>query len=338
MTRAMIRAVAIASAIAALAPRTRAEPKYVIRMAAIAPDGTGWAREVRAFARDVEAETDGEVRIKWYMGGIAGNEVEVIDRIKRGQVDGAASAGPLCAKVSPSWRVFAIVGLFQSRDELHYVQQALRPRLADEFRRSGFEPLAFGSLGPHVILSSRRVTTLAEARKQKLFIWDLDDVGVAMSRAMGLDVVPLPLEQAARAYDDHRLDGFISIPSATLGFQWYTRAHFMLNLQLEFVTGCIAITSRAYDRLPAEDQRALLGAAAKLAERIDVVTRAQDDQLLGGIFERQGVVPQAASEQLRAEFLTAARAARDQLGERLAPVELIQKVLALLADYRLEHR
>jgi TRAP-type C4-dicarboxylate transport system substrate-binding protein len=331
-------ALTLALALALALPSTAtAEPKYVIRMAAIAPEGTGWAREVRGFSRELEAATHGDVLIKWYMGGIAGNEVQVLDRIQRGQLDGAASAGPLCQRWSPLWRVFAVMGLFQSREELDYVQQQLRGPLEEDFRKAGFEMLGMGDLGPHVILSNAPLRTLDDFRHIKLFHWNLEEVGLMMSREMGLQVVPLPLEEAARAYDERRVEAFVSVPTATLGFQWYTRAHHMLDLRMGFVAGCIAMTSRAFDRLPPPYRREALAAAAKLAVRIGDMGRRQDEQLLSGAFQKQGVSPAAATEALRTQFLSVARAARERLGARLVPREVMQRVLALLADYRAEH-
>ncbi len=313
------------------------EKHHVIRLAGIAPEGTSWAQEVRAFARGVEADTHGEVQIKWYLGGIAGNEVEALDRIKRGQLDGVASAGPGCTVIAPSARVFAMVGLFQTRDEMTYVQQRLRPELEEEFRKAGFFLLSLSSLGPKVILAREPVHTVEEMRKVRLFDWDLDDVGVLQSREMGLNIVPAPLERAAGAFDERKIDGFISIPTATLGFQWYTRAHYMLDLRMGFVSACLVMTNRAYDRLPVEDQRILQAAAAKLAARVDETGRITDDQLLGGVFQKQGVVPSQVSDAVRMQFMAAARAAREKLGDRLVPQALVQRVLALLADYRAEH-
>jgi hypothetical protein len=42
--------------------------------------------------------------------------------------------------------------------------------------------------------------------------------------------------------------------------------------------------------------------------------------------------------ELRAQFLDAAHAARDKLGGKVVPDELVVKVQAWLADYRNEHR
>src|SRR5690348_4499292 len=75
-----------------------------LRFATVAPQGTGWAREIDAFTRDVATATDGGVQLKWYMGGIAGDEFEVIDRIHKDQLDGAALS-IACEKLAPSLHV-----------------------------------------------------------------------------------------------------------------------------------------------------------------------------------------------------------------------------------------
>ncbi|MGZ3405855.1 MAG: hypothetical protein ACXVAN_05380, partial [Polyangia bacterium] len=79
MRRRVSCALALALASSSLAA-AHASPAHVLRFATIAPDGTEWARLSRNFAREVEQGTDGEVQIKWYFGGIAGDEKEMIAR------------------------------------------------------------------------------------------------------------------------------------------------------------------------------------------------------------------------------------------------------------------
>src|SRR4051812_42020614 len=92
-----------------------AAQEHVLRFATIIPDGTPWAREVRAFARDVEKKTAGSVRVKIYFGGIAGDETESLQRIQRDQLD-ATVASMLCHRLAPSMRVTRVPGLLQGRE------------------------------------------------------------------------------------------------------------------------------------------------------------------------------------------------------------------------------
>jgi hypothetical protein len=75
----------------------------------------------------------------------------------------------------------------------------------------------------------------------------------------------------------------------------------------------------------------------KFGLRIDDTTRVQDEELLGGLFAKQGVRTVPVSPLLRAQFLDAAHAARDQLGTSLVPTDLLLQVQSFLADYRSVH-
>src|SRR5947209_8767502 len=120
-----------ATFVAVLAGGASAEP-VTLRFASLVPDGTAWARELHAFARDVETNSHGELRVKWYLGGIAGDENVVPERIKKGQLDGEA-AGVSCASLAPSLRVLRVVGLIRRRAEAHAVIGRMRAALDAEF-------------------------------------------------------------------------------------------------------------------------------------------------------------------------------------------------------------
>src|SRR5690349_20971187 len=114
--------IALLELVTAVAP---AEP-VTLRMAAIAPEGTTWAHEIRTFSRDLEAESRGRVRMKWYLGGIAGDEQAALERVRRGQLDGLAGAS-FCDRVAPSMNVIRVPGLFANRDEVGYLIGKLKP-------------------------------------------------------------------------------------------------------------------------------------------------------------------------------------------------------------------
>jgi hypothetical protein len=78
--------------------------------------------------------------------------------------------------------------------------------------------------------------------------------------------------------------------------------------------------------------------AAKTIARLEEIGREQDEALLNRLFAKQGLRRVPASESFRAEFFVTARNARETLGDKLVPTELLQRVLGLLADYRGVHR
>jgi TRAP-type C4-dicarboxylate transport system substrate-binding protein len=333
---AAARVVLIASLLLVAPPAEAGEP-IVLRVGTSAPDGTGWAREFHAFARYVEAEARGALRIKLYLNSVAGDELEMGERVRKGQLDGVASGQLLCQALAPSLRVLRIPGVFQSRDEARDVITHLASVIDAETASRGFVVLGAAGLGPDVLFTRTPVRSLADARKLKLWRWDGDDVGIALSRAMGLDIVPTPLGDARRAYDEGALDGFVAAPSAALAFQWSAAASYVTDLHSGYVYGCLVFGERQFQRLPSELQAALRAGGARMLVGIEELGRRQDEQLLGSLFARQGLKTVAVSTAFRGEYFAAAKAARDRVAGSLVPRALLERVLRMLADYRIEH-
>jgi TRAP-type C4-dicarboxylate transport system substrate-binding protein len=327
-----------ACALIALVSTAWADEPRVIRVASPAPEGTAWAREAHAFARDLEQLTHGSLKVKFYFGGITGDELQTTERIRRGQLDGMASGGMACMRLAPSMRVLRVLGVFQSREESAYVSGRLRATLDEEFAKAGFVNMGELGIGPDMFFTREPVRSLADLKKLKLWNWDLDPIYEAELKAMGLNIVQLPLTEAAKAYQEGRIDGFIAVPAAALAFQWSTQAKYLSDLHVGFLRGCFLTSTRSWDLLTVEQQNAFREANARVAARLEQLGREQDEALMRGGFQKQGLQIVTAPAELRSVFFEQARAVREKLGEQLVPAALLQRVLGMLADFRAEHR
>lgn len=330
-------AVVVAVAAGAVGGARAAEP-VVLRMATVAPDGTAWTREMRAASREIEDETDGRLRLKWYFGAIAGDDVAVGERIAHGQLDGAASGGMLCTRAAPAMRVLRIPGVVQDRAQMTYVLARLRPIADEQFRQAGLVNLATTVLGPSVIFSRDPIRTFEDLQRTPMWRWDLDDVAITLLRAAGLHVVPLPLQAASAAYDDKRVDGFSALPAAALAFQWTSQARYFTELPMDYLAGCVVVSTRSFDALSVEDRQVLRAAVAKMAMRAEDLEQRMTEALFGSLFEKQGMHRVTPSKLFWAQYLETARDARNRLASRLVDPVLLQHVLGWLGDYYSESR
>ena len=322
--------------VCALVAPAAAEP-VTLRFATAAPDGTAWARLFRTMGRELEADSHGGIVTKWYFGGIAGNETQMLDRMKRNQLDAVLSGGMMCMALSPSMRVLRLLGLFQSHDEASYVLGRLRATIDREFAAAGFQNLGEASLGSDMMFTRTPINSVADLKKARLWFWDLDEPMRAQLTAMGVPAVGLPVEEAARAFEDKRTDGFLAVPTAVLAFQWSAGTRYLSELRLGFLPGCMVVSHRAWDQLTVEERNLLTTATGKTQARLQELSRSQDEALLGGLFQRQGVKKTAVSAGFVSEFFEAARSARTALRDKLVPGELIDRVTGWLADYRAEY-
>jgi TRAP-type transport system periplasmic protein len=327
---------ALAAIVVALLLAPGAHAQTVIRMATPVPEGTLWWRAIHAFQQQVDKETGGQLRFKIYYGGIAGDEIQVGERIRREQLDGAFSGGMLCMRAAPSMRVMRVLGLFQGRAELNYVLGRLKPVLDEEFRRAGFVSLGLVGIGPELIFSRKPVRTLAEAKATRLWVWGDDNTLGPGLDGLGFKTVRADLPAAGRLYDEGKIDGFVAAPSAALAFQWSARSKYLLPLRLASLDACVIISNRAFDPLPDAWKSIVRNAAAHAVSLCEELGREQDDALLGGLFAKQGLTILPLLPATVSQFFFESRALRDKVP--LVPAELLERVLTLLADYRAEHR
>jgi TRAP-type C4-dicarboxylate transport system substrate-binding protein len=333
---ARVVAVAVGIGCALLSSRGLAvdTPTVVLRMATIAPDGTEWARLSRAFARTLEEGSGGSVRVKWYFGGVAGDERAELDRLRRGQLDGIAGAA-YCKQLAPSLRALEVAGMIRSPGDAADVLRTLRPETERELAKTPFRAL-FISLGfGHRVLFSRTpVRSLADLRAGRYWVWEYDDVLSRQLSAIGIHVVPMTLNEAAAAYEDHRIDGFIVIPQAALAFQYSSIVRYYTDLETAYLPGCLVLRTTSVDQMVYHDQTALLEAAAKLKVHFEEAGARQDDQLLGSLFMKQGLQAVPMSAAFRDEWFRATRQAYGKLRDELVPSVAAQQALEAIGSAR----
>jgi TRAP-type C4-dicarboxylate transport system substrate-binding protein len=168
-----------------------------------------------------------------------------------------------------------------------------------------------------------------------MWMWELAETFRKSAERIGLHIVPLPVETAGRAFDEHRVDALVGVPTAAVAYQWTARVKAFTPLNLGLLPGCVIVSRRAFDTLTPDQQTALRTAIGKLLARFDQIGRMLDDQLIGSVIEKQGIQKVAVSDSFRREFLAAAQRAYSQPG--LVPPELLAKVQKWLAEYRAQH-
>jgi TRAP-type C4-dicarboxylate transport system substrate-binding protein len=219
------------------------------------------------------------------------------------------------------------------------VLSRLREKIDGEFHKNGFVLLNTAPLGPHILFSRKPVRSIADLRGMRFWVWDMDDVLHLMLPELGVKFEKLKLAEGERAYLEGRIDGFVAPPSVALAFQWSALVKYVSDLRLDFLSACLTIDQRSFDPLPDNQRRALVEASIKAGLRITEVSQQLDARLMDeGLFTRQGVTIVPVSEAFRSEFYQQAEQVRERMKPRLPDPTLVDRILALLADFRVSPR
>ena len=102
-----------------------------LKIATLAPDGSSWMQAMRDGAAEVDRLTEGRVKLRFYPGGVMGNENSVLRKIRVGQLQGGALTGGGLASLYPDSQIYSLPFLFLSYAEVAYVRERVDPILLE---------------------------------------------------------------------------------------------------------------------------------------------------------------------------------------------------------------
>ncbi|OQY41405.1 MAG: hypothetical protein B6240_15265 [Desulfobacteraceae bacterium 4572_87] len=191
------------------------KPQYLIKFATVAPDGSAWVKQIRLVDKELREKSGGRMGLGIYAGGIAGDELDVLKKMRVGQLQCAAFSGVGFGKILPMVRVLDLPYLFRNDQEVDRVHRALFDYFAEAFQKKGFLPLVH-STGA-ILISSRYfkklppdLATLLQ-NTMKTAMADLTTTlrhqredAIQVIRDSGITVIPAPSEAARKPfYDTH---------------------------------------------------------------------------------------------------------------------------------------
>jgi len=113
----------------------------VIKLASPFPAGSLWDTALHKMADEWHEISAGQVEVRVYSGGTAGEEGDIIRKIRIGQLDaGVLSSFGLKMIVSESI-VLTLPGIIRSEYEMDYLLNNFAGRFNERFREEGFEIL-----------------------------------------------------------------------------------------------------------------------------------------------------------------------------------------------------
>lgn len=255
-----------------------------LKIATVTPEGSAWMQDMRSAAARIKERTDGQVQVKFYGGGIMGDDLRVLRKIRTGQLQGAVLTSSALAQRYPDMLQYGLPLLFRSREEMLFVRQQFDPILAEGLRTKGFESFGFGSLGFARIMSGKKpLVRLENARGLKIWVPEGDDIGLRAMRSVGLAPVQLPISDVLVGLQTGLVDVIVTPPSGAILLQWHTRLRYVTDFPVVFAYGLLAMDSRAFGRLSEENQaivREVFGALAAQLDRRDVEENLEADRAL----------------------------------------------------------
>lgn len=305
-----------------------------LKIATITPEGSQWMTDMRAGAQEIRERTDGRVVIKYYGGGIQGNDDKVLGKIRIGALHGGAFTPVALGSRYPDINLYGLPLIFNSEEEAAYVRERLDPVMAAGLEEAGFVTFGFAAGGFAVIMSSTPVHGLDDLRGKRVWVPEGDTISYASMEALSLSPVTLPLTDVLTGLQTGLIDIVAMSPIGALVLQWHTKVKYITELPLVYTLGFMAIDKRAFDRVSAEDQAVVREVMTRIYANFDHVNLVDNhgarDALLNAGIES---VPFDQSEVIRIrEVLQASNRALGEKGD--FSMDVYEELLTYVDEYR----
>jgi len=300
-----------------------------LKIATLAPEGSAWMKLSHDWQRKVEERTQGRVKVKWYAGGVQGDERDVLRKIRLGQISGASITGIGLSAIAPEVRALELARTYEELDKL---RAELGPDIKKAFEAKGFVLGSWGDVGPVHLFSSKPVKTLDDLRSVKLWLWSDDPVSKQLFTALQLHGVPMGVPEVLPGLSTGQIDSFFGSPLSTLALQWAGHVKYMSANTMSEACGATILAKTAWDKIAPADQQILLDEAQAMQAEVLKQVRADNERSLAAMKQKGLQVVEFSPELQQALDQAEEKVARSNEGD--LSKDFRAKVEKMVEDYR----
>ena len=245
-----------------------------IKIATIVPDGHSWLVEMRKAAAEIETQTDSRVKLKFYPGGVMGNDKTVLRKVRAGQLHGGAFSSGALASIYPDIELYSLPLLFRGYTEVDLVRERMDPQLTAGLAEKGYVALAISDAGFAYVHSQKPIRKLEDMEGTKVWLPEDDIMSEITLDLAGVAPVPLPIADVYTALQTGLIDTVAGPTSAAIAFQWHTKVRYLTDVPLMYLVGILAIDAKTFGKIAPGDQAILREKVAEATARLDSDSRA----------------------------------------------------------------
>jgi TRAP-type transport system periplasmic protein len=234
-----------------------------IRMASLAPSGSSWDKVFRAWGNSLKQQTGGAVTFQWFPGGVAGDERDVIRKMKLGQMDAAGLTSIGLGQIARPISLLQMAGIFENYKQLNHVRDTMGPEFEGMFQKEGYHLLGWGDAGFGRIFSKKPIMMPADYKAVRPWVPKEDASLPEFMKIIGANGVPLGIPEVFPALQTGMVDTVVASAIAAVALQWFRYVtHVSKNADIAIV-GATLMREDLFKTIAPDHQKVLLDTGKK---------------------------------------------------------------------------
>lgn len=307
--------------------------EVVIKLGTLAPPGSPWHDVLREMGDKWQKISRGKVEVRIFPGGVAGDEPDMLRKLRVGQLNAVAATSGWLGSVEPALHALQIPLAVSSYEELDYVRDRLAGRLEALMEKRGYVILNWADAGWVVFFANKPVTRVAEMQSMKLFAWAGSPQSLSLWKDAGFHPVPLASTDIMLSLQSGLINAFNATAIAAVSFQWFTLAPYMIDLRWAPLVGATAVTKKAWEEIPPGMRPAFKEVAREAGEQVRGEIRKLEQQAIQAMTKR-GLKVVHIPPEFMGEWQQVAERSYPRLQKEMVPPEYFKEVFRLRDEYR----
>ena len=308
----------------------------IIKIGSIAPDRSPWNEALKEIGREWEKITNGLVILKIYPGGIAGDEDDMIRKMKFGTLGGAVLTNIGITDINADAFVLSTPFLFNSEKEMSFIMGQLVPIFEKQIREKGYQTIIWTMSGWVNFFSKNPVLYPQDLKKQKLSVSSGEPEMEQAWKKSGYRVVPTELKDLMMSLQSGMVEAFYLPPLLAGAGQYFPFAPHMNSLKIAPLVGGLVIVNRIWDKIPDSYKQSMLAAVQRIQAKLSGKTDALEIEALAAMKKNGLIVHEAPADSLP-QWKDAASKGMDELVGKVFSREIYDRLLQMLQEYRLKN-
>ena len=292
------------------------------------PRTTAYGVAADTFANKLKELSGGAMIIDQFPGGQLGQEPQMLQKIRTGDIDFILSATANAATVSPEAGVFSIHFIFRGED--HLKKAISDPKVVSAFRKmiketvQGSQVLTLLTLGFRDFYSKKEIHNIGDLKNLKIRVQATPTEDTFFT-AYGAQVVHMPFGEVYTSLQTGVVDAAENGINVYLSNKHYEVAPVMSLSEHEANDNCIWVSDKAWNSL-GENEKKWVQAAADEVNRLEPAHALELERQSMGKLEKTGV--KFVKDVDKSGFVKIAEPIQDKTAAGLGPraVEILKLV------------
>jgi len=323
-------------AAACLAPATASAQVINIKMATLVPTNSSWFLVLKEVADKWNKLSNGRVKVTLYGGGTKGDDPQVVQAIRLGELQGAVLTSVGMAEIEKSVYAISIPMAFDSYEEVYAVLDKMRPRLESAIEAKGFVVLNWADAGWIEFFTTKPVTVPDDLRKLTLFQWAGDPKSLEIWKSVGFNVRPGAVTDLPTGLQTGLYEACTLSPQVAQIGRYYEKAKFMTDLRWALLLGATVIKKDTWVQIPADLRPQLMKVMQEAGAKLQADIRQGGEKDIAAM-KAAGLTVVPVDAKAKELWRKAAESTYAKIRGDFVPVEAFDEAMKARDDYRKAH-